>query len=205
MNVLNFLKFLIPEYQILHAIRLYGLISLKQKPDPLEQEHAPLIYEQAIMVPVHPQKVKSSGSFARNLLFVVFIALLLYFITTTLFNLIEDILTVYSSGYVILEGMINLLIFILYSILIGLSLLIPNFRKMYYRLPWLFAYVTFFTLNSLSLAVALSILNLGHHTLNSGEATIYFLIMSGQLIVCRLLMCTLFYKKPLTHWGGAVE
>lgn len=205
MNVLNFLKFLIPEYQILNAMRLYGLFSLKEKPGPMEQEQTPDVYEQAIMVPVHSQQGKSSRSFIKSLLFAVLIAVLLYFITRMPFQLIEDIYTVYQSGYVILDGMINLLIFILYFLLIGLSLLIPGFRKMYYRLPWLFAYLTFFTLNSIFLAVALSILNLGQHTLHSSEAVLYLLAMSGQLLVCRLLMCILFYKKPLTHWGGAIE
>lgn len=208
MNVLEFLKFLFPEYQILNAVRLYGLISLKEKKQPEQQaimDNQPYVYQQAILVPVAPKQKVTTASFFRFILFAAIMAYPLYFITTFPANQIEDIYSVYKSGYVILEGSQNVLFFTLIFLLLSLSIMRASFRKMYYRLPWLIAYIIIMTLNSIILAFALSILNLGHHVINSDNAVTYFLLMSGQIVFCRLLMCILLFKKPVTALGGGTE
>jgi DMSO reductase anchor subunit len=204
MNIVEFIKFVLPEYQILHAIRLYGLISLRDKTTTLPEQQQTIYYDQAVIIPT-PSKQKGNGNtFLHFISFVLLMGFPLYFITTSPFRLIEKIETVYRTGYAIIGVGYTVLGFALFLLLFGISLVTTPLRRMYYRLPWLLPFIIMFALSTLLFTIALPIMNRGYYTLQSNDAANYFLLMSGQLVFCRLLLCIGLYQKPVTHIGGEV-
>jgi len=142
------------------------------------------------------------GSTAAFLYFIFvmwWILLLLAFVPLGLFM---DIQTIRSSGFSttnIGTAFIGIL-----GLFIGLSLLIPAFRKMYYKFPWLFPYVKIFYVNVVIMSVATLILNYGYEIQSSTRHTKFFILMLVQIVVCRFAMCIYFNKKPVKYIGGGV-
>lgn len=114
--------------------------------------------------------------------------------------LMADIGIVRSSGYSIASpgatyiGMLGLFI--------GLSLLIPAFRKMYYKLPWMFPLVKISFLNLIIMSIADMLLNYGYEVQSPARQDLFFVIMICQIVISRVLMCVYFNKKKVQFIGG---
>jgi len=124
-------------------------------------------------------------------------ALLMAFIP---FLLIADMNVVRASGFAGPDPSAYLL---LISLPMGLSMLIPPFRRMYYRLPWAYAFLKIFSVNIVILVLAVSILNFGYQVQDNARHTIFFILMILAIIVGRALMCLYFRWKNVEHIGGA--
>lgn len=111
-----------------------------------------------------------------------------------------DIQTIRSSGFSTTN--IGLQLIGVLGLFIGLSLLVPALRKMYYKLPWLYSYVKIFYVNIVIMSIATLILNYGYEVQNSKRHSIFFILMVLQMVICRIGMCIYFNKKPVQYIGG---
>lgn len=111
-----------------------------------------------------------------------------------------DIQTIRSSGFSTTN--IGLQLIGILGLFIGLSLLVPALRKMYYKLPWLYSYVKIFYVNIVIMSIATLILNYGYEVQNSKRHSIFFVLMVLQMVICRIGMCIYFNKKPVQYIGG---
>jgi hypothetical protein len=115
-------------------------------------------------------------------------------------GLIGDITTIRSSGFSttnIGPTLIGIL-----GLLIGLSLLVPAFRKMYYKLPWLLPFVKILYPNVVIMSLATMLLNYGYEVQSPARHTLFYILMICQIIICRLLMCIYFSRRKVGYIGG---
>lgn len=146
-------------------------------------------------------KLKSFFAGAAAVLYFVlvmwWVLLLLLFLLLVLFM---DMRTVLASGFSAANTAPTLISVL--GLFIGLSLVIPPFRLMYSKLPWLFPYVKILYLDALILCAALLILNFGYEVRDEARHALFFKLMILQILVCRVGMCIYFHKKPVTRIGG---
>jgi len=114
-------------------------------------------------------------------------------------GLIFDINTIRNSGFSTTN--VGLTFIGVFGLFIGLSLLVPAFRKMYYKLPWLFPFVKIMYSNVIIMSIATMLLNYGYEVQSPARHTIFFIIMICQIIVCRALMCIYFSKNKVQYIG----
>lgn len=125
------------------------------------------------------------------------VLLLLPFVVLMLFT---DIGVIRSSGFSTVNTGISFIA--IFGLLLGLSLLIPAFRKMYYKLPWLFPYVKIMYLNLIIMSIAVALLNYGYEVQNPARHTLFFILMIIQIIIFRLLMSLYFSRNRVPYIGG---
>lgn len=143
------------------------------------------------------------GSLSAFLYFILvmwWIILLLAFLPIML---LDDIRIIMESGFsTVNSGMIFIGIF---GLFIGLSLLIPSIRKMYYSLPWLFPYVRILYIDVVILGIATTILNYGYELQNTTRHAIFFILTIVQIVLCRIAMCIYLCRNPVKQIGGENE
>ena len=118
-------------------------------------------------------------------------------------GLFFDINTIRESGFSTLN--IGTTFIGIFGLFIGLSLLIPAFRKMYYKLPWMFPFVKILYPNVIIMSIATMLLNYGYEVQNPSRHSLFFIIMICQLIVSRALMCIYFSRKKVQYIGGDIN
>jgi len=128
------------------------------------------------------------------------ILLMLIFVPIGLFF---DINTICKSGFS--TSNIGTTFIGIFGLFIGLSLLIPAFRKMYYKLPWMFPFVKILYSNVIIMSIATMLLNFGYEVQNPSRHRLFFIIMICQIIICRALMCIYFSKKKVQYIGGNIN
>lgn len=85
------------------------------------------------------------------------------------------------------------------GLFIGLSLLIPAFRKMYRAFPWLYSFTKIFYVNLIILCIGSRILNMGYQVNNDSRHTTFFILMIAQIVICRIAMCIYLKLKPIRN------
>ncbi len=115
---------------------------------------------------------------------------------------LSDMGTVMESGFSIPNTGIYFIA--VFGLFIGLSLVVPAFRKMYYKLPWMFPYVKIMFINTIIITVALLLLNFGYEVQNDRRHLVWTLLMVAQLIICRILMSLYFHKRKKTAVSGGM-
>ncbi len=118
-------------------------------------------------------------------------------------GLFSDINTILKSGFS--TSNIGPAFIGVFGLFIGLSLLIPAFRKMYYKLPWIFPFVKILYPNVVIMSIATMLLNYGYEVQSPLRHNLFFIIMICQIIVCRALMCIYFSKKQVQYIGGDTD
>ncbi|MFS0574037.1 hypothetical protein AB1K83_00235 [Sporosarcina sp. 179-K 3D1 HS] len=127
-------------------------------------------------------------------LFPMSLVLLTLVITPLLF--VSDVGAIRSSGFAGPQASEALVGFC--GLFIGISMLVPAFRRMYRALPWLYPFVTIFFINLIIANVALMILNTGYEVSSSTRHTIFTIFMIVFIIGARLAMSIYFRKRPVT-------
>jgi predicted membrane protein len=112
----------------------------------------------------------------------------------------SDILKIRESGFSTIDAGLAVIAFL--GLAIGISLLVPAFRRMYYKLPWLFPLVKILYVNVVILAIATSIMNYGYGVQDAHRHTIFFILTISAIVIGRLLMCLWFHKKKVEYIGG---
>jgi len=205
MNIVEFIKFALPEYQILHSARLYGLFSLREKKRAhSEEQDTRNYYNQPVIVPMHGGRKAGGNILSDFILFLLIMGFPLYLVTTAPYKTIEDILAIYHTGYALIDSGYMLLGVIFSIPLIGISFIFAPTRRIYYRMPWLLPFIILFSVNLLILSISYLIINTGFYVLDEDRTALYSLFMIGQLLLSRLLLSIWLYKKPITHLGGTL-
>ncbi len=117
--------------------------------------------------------------------------------------LISDINTIRSSGFSTSNA--GTAFIGIFGLFIGLSLIVPAFRKMYYKLPWMFPFVKILYPNVIIMSIAIGLLNYGYEIQSPARHTLFFIVMIGQIIVCRALMSIYFNRKQVQYVGGSAN
>lgn len=118
-------------------------------------------------------------------------------------SLVMDMISVVSIGYS--TSFSNAGTIVVLSFFIGLSLLVPAFRKIYYKLPWLLPFVIIMFVNLLILFVSNLLVHYGFESQNSLKHYAFIAIALIQLIACRLLMCFYLSKRKIQYIGGGLN
>ncbi len=106
----------------------------------------------------------------------------------------SDIAEILTTGYATMTGGAEVLLVI--SLVISLTMLIPPFRRCFRFFPWLYPYVKIFTVDMLILVIAEELLNYGFEIQNDERHRMFILLMIGEIVAGRLIMCWYFHKKP---------
>ena len=107
----------------------------------------------------------------------------------------SDIAGMLSSGYSrSTEGLI--FCFALGSIF-AVTGLIPAFRKAYYKLPWLYPFSMMLLMNLFILSIAETIIAKGYAIDSTFHHVMAIIVMSIQIIACRIAMCKYLKKYPM--------
>ena len=134
------------------------------------------------------------GIYFATFMLLIIVMMVLYPIMAP--NLIRMIRT---SGF---GGPNDMYMLSVFGLIIGLSLLIPVLRQMYYWFPWLFPFVKIFFVNCAILIVGTTILNFGYQVQNPTRHTTFFILMICFMVIGRVLMCFYFHKKNVEYVGG---
>jgi hypothetical protein len=143
-------------------------------------------------------KLKSLlGSTAAFIYFIFPMCFVILFLIIYPLGFMSDVSSIRGSGF---AGPNNAASFIgVCGLFIGLSMLIPPFRKMYGVLPWLYSFIKIFFIDFVIVNIGIAILNYGYEVNNSTRHTIFYIMMIVQIIICRIIMCIYFKKKPVKY------
>jgi CDP-diglyceride synthetase len=117
--------------------------------------------------------------------------------------LLNDIATIRESGFSSAND--GWAFIALLALFIGISMLIPAFRRIYYNLPWLFPLVRIFYINVVITAIANVIMNFGYEIQDEKRHAIYFTLTIAAIVVGRILMCLWFNKRRVEHIEGQIN
>lgn len=141
--------------------------------------------------------IKFLGNIAAVVYFVFPMSLILLVLFFMPVGFLNSVSVVRDSGF---AGQNSCAEFIgISGLFIGLSLLIPPFRKMYRVLPWLYSFTKIFYANLLIIGIGESILNFGYEVQNNARHSTFFILMIVQLFICRIGMCIYFKLKPVKY------
>lgn len=113
--------------------------------------------------------------------------------------LISEIGTIREAGFA--TSSIGTTFISVSGLFIGISLLVPAFRIMYYKLPWMLPLVKILFIDVVILSIGVMILNFGYEIQSETRHTLFFVLMLIQLILCRAAMC-IYFNKNKVQWIG---
>ncbi len=137
------------------------------------------------------------GSLFAALYFISAMLLAIFIIVFTILSFPSNVSTVRESGFAGPNTDIGIVGAC--GLIIGLSMLIPPLRKMYYALPWLNSFIKIFFINYVILNIGMLILNYGYQVNNEARHKNFFILMLIQIVVCRIGMCIYFKLRPVKH------
>lgn len=143
------------------------------------------------------------GSTSAFLYFVLVMWWVIFLLIFSPLMLVSDIQVIRESGFATANTGLPLIGIL--GLFIGLSLLIPAFRRMYYKLPWLFPLVKILFIDVVIMGIAITILNYGYEIQSAIRHTIFYVLMIMQIVICRLGMCLYFHKRPAKFLGGELD
>lgn len=130
---------------------------------------------------------------------IVYIALVMFWVVITLLiyplMTIEDIFNVIRYKCCMLNDSSAMIAGL--GLGIGLSLIIPSFRMIYYKFPWLLSFSKINFTNCVILAISTYIINYGFEVINKTRNITFTVLVILQFLICRLAMSYYFYKKPV--------
>lgn len=135
------------------------------------------------------------GNIVAVLYFICFMLIVIFFLIFYPLSFPSEVSSIRTSGFAGPNSSASLIGG--FGLIIGLSMLIPPLRKMYYVLPWLYPFIKIFFINLIILNVGISILNYGYQTVNDMRHALFFALMIIQIIVSRIAMCIYFRIKPV--------
>ncbi|MBD5637700.1 hypothetical protein HYI18_03615 [Clostridium botulinum] len=140
---------------------------------------------------------KSKGSLGNILATIYFIFPMSFILIVLIFmpiGFFTNVSAIMESGFATPSTAISFIAAC--GFVIGISLLIPPFKKMYRALPWLYPFTKIFYINLIIINIGLEILNRGYQVINNARHITSFILMIIQIIACRIAMCIYFKLKP---------
>jgi len=147
---------------------------------------------------------KSVNFLANALCVIYFFGVMLgtiLFLVFTPIGFFTDILRIRESGFA--SAPTDFAFTGVLGLTTGLSLLIPPFRRMYHKLPWLFPLVKICFINVVIFEVANSVMNHGYAIMDTKRHNFYFVLAIIEIVLARALMCLWFHKKRADHLVGS--
>lgn len=120
---------------------------------------------------------------------------MLLMLPITILMLPSDITSILESGFG--TQPIGFTFLLMFGLIFGITMLVPAFRKCFYKLPWLYPYITILTADITILAISIEILNYGYQVQSDSRHTIFLILMIAQIVVCRIALCIFCHKKPM--------
>lgn len=120
---------------------------------------------------------------------------MLLMLPITILMLPSDITSILESGFG--TQPIGFTFLLMFGLIFGITMLVPAFRKCFYKLPWLYPYITILTADITILAIGIEILNYGYQVQSDSRHTIFLILMIAQIVVCRIALCIFCHKKPM--------
>lgn len=119
--------------------------------------------------------------------------IVLVFLPSTISN-------IFTSGFASANN--GIMYFCVEALLIGITMVVPAFRIIFKKLPWLYSYCMLLLIDLLILAIFEIILNYGFESVNNTRHFIFTMIGIIQMIVSRIFMCFYFKKRQCILSGG---
>ncbi len=136
--------------------------------------------------------------FANAVAAIYFICIMLPFLLILFFiplMMIVDIGTIMKSGF---SGQnIGFSYLAGFGLIFGISMFVPNFRRIYKRIPWLYVYIQIFMVDILILTIGTYFLNTGFEIDNLARHKLFLWLMIATFIIGRLIMCLWYKFKPI--------
>jgi|GEM_PF-6871459 hypothetical protein len=104
--------------------------------------------------------------------------------------------TGYSSSFVGIAGPFILAFFI------GITMLVPLFRKEFYRLPWFYPFCMVLLMDSVFLGAAEEVLYNGYASIGKVSHQVYIIIAIIVLLIGRVVISLIEWKKTFRIAGG---
>lgn len=120
---------------------------------------------------------------------------MLLMLPITILMLPSDITSILESGFG--TQPIGFTFLLMFGLIFGITMLVPAFRKCFYKLPWLYPYITILTADITILAIGIEILNYGYQVQSDSRHTIFLILMIAQIVVCRIALCIFCHKKSM--------
>lgn len=120
---------------------------------------------------------------------------MLLMLPITILMLPSDITSIIESGFG--TQTIGFTFLFMFGLIFGITMLVPAFRKCFYKLPWLYPYITILTADITILAIGIEILNYGYQVQSDSRHTIFLILMIAQIVVCRIALCIFCHKKSM--------
>lgn len=120
---------------------------------------------------------------------------MLLMLPITILMLPSDITSILESGFG--TQPIGFTFLLMFGLIFGITMLVPAFRKCFYKLPWLYPYITILTADITILAISIEILNYGYQVQSDSRHTIFLILMIAQIVVCRIALCIFCHKKSM--------
>jgi len=133
---------------------------------------------------------------------IYFIAIMVVTILLLIFApimLLNDMRTIQESGFASSNDGLALIGGL--GMFVGPSLLVPAFRRMYYKLPWLFPLVKIFYVNVVIFAIAHMIMNFGYEVQDEARHVTFFALAIAEIVIGRILMNSWFSKRKVDYVG----
>jgi hypothetical protein len=96
---------------------------------------------------------------------------------------------------------IGFIFIMLICLLFSFPMLIPYFRFIFKKLPWLYAYITLALLDIFLISIGISILNYGYEIKNANRHFLFFIFMIAWMVIGRLSICLYYKFKPIKYEG----
>lgn len=135
------------------------------------------------------------SNIAAILWFFCILIWILLLLLIALLMLPRDITSIMESGFGVQP--IGFTFLFIFGFIFGITMLVPAFRKCFYKLPWLYPYITILTADVAIIAIGIKILDYGYQVQNESRHTLFFILMIAQIVVCRVALCILCHKKTM--------
>lgn len=131
--------------------------------------------------------------------FIVFMLPTIILIPITILLLCDEIKDIISTEAS--KNNIGFLFIILICFIFSLPMLVPKFRMIFKKLPWLYAYIIIALLDMFLISTGILIINYGYEVKNPDRYFTYLVLMAAWMVVGRLGICLYYKAKPMKYEG----
>jgi hypothetical protein len=131
--------------------------------------------------------------------FIIFMLPVIIMIPFIIFGLCHDMKDIISNE--IPKENMGFIFIVLLCLFFGLPMIIPYFRFIFKKLPWLYAYIILALLDMFLITIGISILNYGYEVKNANRHFLFLIFMIAWMVIGRLGICLHYKFKPIKYEG----
>jgi nitrate reductase NapE component len=123
---------------------------------------------------------------------IIMIPFIIFGLCTDINNIISNEASRENIGFVFI---------MLICLIFSLAMIVPSFRSIFKKLPWLYAYTLIALLDILLISIGILIINYGYEVKNEHRHFLFLTFMIFWMIIGRLSMCFYYKFKPMKYEG----